>query len=75
MPEKTKRTRKNSTSKANQTYTQVRIDNDTFLKGKILAAIYDESFNHLMVRAIRKEIRHYEAQNGPLPKPATPEEK
>ncbi len=75
MPEKSKRTRKNSTAKTNQTYTQVRIDDDTFLKGKILAAIYDESFNHLMVRAIRKEIRHYEAQNGPLPKPAIPEEK
>lgn len=73
MLEKSKRTRKNSTAKTNQTYTQVRIDDDTFLKGKILAAIYDESFNHLMVRAIRKEIRHYEAQNGPFPKPATPE--
>ena len=73
MPEKSKRTRKNSTAKTNQTYTQVRIDDDTFLKGKILAAIYDESFNHLMVRAIRKEIRHYETHNGPLPKPATPE--
>ena len=48
---------------------------DTFLKGKILAAIYDESFNHLMVRAIRKEIKHYEDVNGPLPKPATPSEK
>ena len=75
MPEKTKRSRKSSTSKIGQTYTQVRIDDDTFLKGKILAAIYDESFNHLMVRAIRKEIKHYEDVNGPLPKPATPSEK
>ena len=75
MPEKSKRTRKNSTAKTNQTYTQVRIDDDTFLKGKILAAIYDESFNHLMVRAIRNEIKNYEALNGSLPEPATPEEK
>ena len=68
-----------STDKINQIYTQVRIDEATFLKGKILVAIYDESFNHLMirfmVRAIRNEIKNYEVLNGSLPEPATPEEK
>lgn len=54
-------------------FTQVRIDEETFLKGKILAAIYDESFNSLMVRAVRNEIRAYEAEHGPLPKPTRPE--
>ena len=66
--------RKAMVSKVTHTYTQVRIDDETFLKGKILAAVYDESFNHLMVRAIRNEIRTYEASNGPLPKPAVPKE-
>ena len=74
MPEKSKRTRKNSLPKISQSFTQVRIDDETFLKGKILAAVYDESFNSLMVRAIRNEIRNYEAVNGPLPKPTTPDE-
>lgn len=54
-------------------FTQVRIDEETFLKGKILAAVYDESFNSLMVRAVRNEIRAYEAEHGPLPEPARPE--
>lgn len=75
MPEKSKRERKASADKTSQIYTQVRIDEATFLKGKILAAVYDESFNHLMVRAIRNEIKNYEALNGSLPEPATPEEK
>ncbi|MBQ7594192.1 MAG: hypothetical protein IJU48_07550 [Synergistaceae bacterium] len=60
--------------KSRQSYTQVRIDDETFIKGKILAAIYDESFNHLMVRAIRNEIKSYEEINGPLPEPVTPAE-
>ena len=59
----------NPKSKCSQVFTQVRIDEPTFLKGKILAAIYDESFNRLMIRAIRNEIRNYEEVNGPLPKP------
>ena len=75
MQEKLKRERKTSADKTSQIYTQVRIDEATFLKGKILAAVYDESFNHLMVRAIRNEIKNYEALNGSLPEPATPEEK
>ena len=60
--------------KSRQSYTQVRIDDETFIKAKILAAIYDESFNHLMVRAIRNEIKSYEEINGPLPEPVTPAE-
>jgi hypothetical protein len=75
MPEKSKRSHKLSKTKVSQIYTQVRIDEATFLKGKILAAVYDESFNHLMVRAIRNEIKNYEALNRSLPEPATPEEK
>ena len=51
-------------------FTQMRLDEETFLKGKILAAVYDESFNSLMVRAA---IRAYEAEHGPLPEPARPE--
>ena len=69
MPEKSKGTRKNPIAKVNQSFTQVRIDEDTFAKGKILAAIYGESFNQLMVEAIKNEIQKYEAENGPLPKP------
>ena len=58
-----------SKEKSTQVFTQVRIDEQTFLKGKILAAIYDISFNRLMVDAIRHEIELYEEANGPLPKP------
>jgi hypothetical protein len=49
--------------------TQVRIDEDLFSKGKILAAIYDESFNSLLVRALAKEIQCYEQEHGELPRP------
>ena len=55
-------------------FTQVRIDEETFLKGKILAAIMDLSFNSLMVRAIRNEIKKYESEYGELPKPLKAEE-
>lgn len=58
-----------SKEKSEQVFTQVRIDAQTFLKGKILAAVYDISFNRLMVDAIRHEIELYEGANGPLPKP------
>ena len=75
MSKELKGRRNTDVSRTTHTYTQVRIDDETFLKGKILAAIYDESFNHLMVRAIRNEIRNYEASNGPLPKPAVPNDK
>jgi hypothetical protein len=49
--------------------TQVRIDEDLFSKGQILAAIYDESFNSLLVKALAKEIQSYESEHGELPKP------
>ena len=48
-------------------YTQIRIDEETFYKGKILAAIYDESFNKFMINALRNEIRKYESKYGELP--------
>jgi hypothetical protein len=50
-------------------FTQLRIDEDTFMKGKILASIYDLSFNTFVLRAIKNEIRNYEAEHGGLPKP------
>ena len=49
-------------------YTQIRIDEETFYKSKILAAVYDESFNKLMIRVLRDEIRRYETEYGELPK-------
>jgi hypothetical protein len=50
-------------------FTQIRLDEDTFLKGKILASIYDLSFNAFMVRAIKNEIKNYQTEHGELPKP------
>ena len=67
------RGRTSAPDKAKPIFTQVRIDEETFLKGKILAAVYDESFNSLMVRAVRNEIRAYEAEHGPLPDPTKPD--
>lgn len=67
------RGRTSAPDKAKPVFTQVRIDEETFLKGKILAAVYDESFNSLMVRAVRNEIRAYEAEHGPLPDPTKPD--
>lgn len=67
------RGRVSAPDKSRPVFTQVRIDEETFLKGKILAAVYDESFNSLMVRAVRAAIRAYEAEHGPLPEPARPE--
>ena len=60
---------KRISGKDSQVFTQVRIDETTFRKGKILAAIYDESFNQFMIQAIRNEIHRYEEANGLLPKP------
>jgi hypothetical protein len=50
-------------------FTQIRLDEDTFLKGKILASIYDLSFNSFMIRAIKNELKNYEEEYGELPKP------
>jgi len=53
----------------NTSVTQLRIDDETFGKAKILAAIYDESFNSFAKRAILEEIKRYETEHGALPKP------
>ena len=50
-------------------FTQLRIDEDSFLKSKILASIYSLSFNAFVLRAIKNEIQNYEATHGELPKP------
>ena len=55
-------------------FTQIRIDEDTFLRGKILASIHDLSFNAFVIHAIKDQIRQYEAQYGDLPKPIKSEE-
>jgi NRPS condensation-like uncharacterized protein len=55
-------------------FTQIRIDEDTFLKGKILASVYDLSFNAFMIRALKNEVKNYEAEHGELPKPIKLEE-
>ncbi len=49
--------------------TQLRIDTETFGKAKILAAIFDESFNSFVKRALLSEIQRYESEHGELPKP------
>ena len=64
-----KRGRGCSEGKVAPVFTQVRIDEQTFLKGKILAAVYNVSFNRLMVDAIKHEIDLYEEANGSLPDP------
>ncbi|MBP9957939.1 MAG: hypothetical protein KBF14_05750 [Synergistaceae bacterium] len=51
---------------------QTRFDEETYAKGKILAAIYDESFNAILVRALRNEIRRYEEKQGELPRQIDP---
>ena len=50
-------------------FTQLRIDEDSFLKSKILASVYSLSFNAFVLRALKNEIQHYEAEHGELPKP------
>lgn len=51
---------------------QTRFDEETFAKGKVLAAIYDESFNAILVRALKNEIRRYEEKYGELPQQIDP---
>ena len=53
---------------------QTRFDEDTYAKGKVLAAIYGESFNAILVRALRNEIRRYEERHGELPGQVDPED-
>ena len=50
-------------------FTQLRIDEDSFLKSKILASVYSLSFNAFVLRAIKNEIQNYETEHGELPKP------
>jgi len=50
-------------------FSQIRIDEDSFLKSKILASIYNLSFNAFVLHAIKNEIKNYEAEHGELPKP------
>ena len=54
--------------------TQTRFDEPTYAKGKVLAAIYDESFNATLVRALKNEIQRYEDRYGELPRQIDPEE-
>ena len=54
--------------------TQTRFDEATYAKGKVLAAIYDESFNATLVRALKNEIQRYEDRYGALPRQIDPEE-
>ena len=51
---------------------QARFDEALFAKGKVLAAIYDESFNSVLVRALTNEIKRYEAKYGELPQQVEP---
>ena len=59
MPEQSRQVRKNSLPKSAQLFTQVRIDDETFAKGKILAAIYGESFNHHIKFTSRLMVRGF----------------
>ncbi|MDR3280157.1 MAG: hypothetical protein LBT23_06570 [Synergistaceae bacterium] len=52
---------------------QTRFDEDVFAKGKVLAAIYDESFNAVLVRSLKNEILRYEEKYGELPKQVDPD--
>lgn len=53
------RTSDNNRIKSEQSFTQIRLSSELFRKSKILAAIYDISFNQLMVNALRHEIQKY----------------
>jgi hypothetical protein len=53
---------------------QTRFDEKTYAKGKILSAIYDESFNALLVRSLKNEIKRYEDRYGDLPNQVEPGE-
>ncbi len=51
---------------------QARFDEETFAKGKVLAAVYGESFNAVLIRALKNEIRRYEEKYGGLPRQIDP---
>jgi len=54
--------------------TQIRLDEYTYAKGKVLAAIYDESFNAVLIRALRNEIKRYEEKYGEIPRQIYPDD-
>ena len=51
---------------------QIRFDEYTYAKGRVLAAIYGESFNSVIIRSLRNEIRRYEDKHGELPRQVDP---
>ena len=53
---------------------QIRLDEYTYGKGRVLAAIYGESFNAVLTRALRNEIKRYEEKYGELPKQVYPDD-
>ena len=57
-----------------RTAMQLRLDEYSYSKGKVLAAIYGESFNALIIRAIRNEIKRYEEKHGGLPRQVYPDD-
>ena len=69
MPAKTD---KKSAAPLGRVALQTRFDEETYAKGKVLSAIYGESFNALLVRSLRNEIRRYENNHGELPRQVEP---
>ncbi|MDR1917315.1 MAG: hypothetical protein LBQ58_12170 [Synergistaceae bacterium] len=63
----------NSTNTTRRVAIQTRFDEETYAKGKVLAAIYDESFNATLVRSLKNEIKRYEEKHGDLPRQIDPE--
>ena len=53
---------------------QIRFDEYTYSKGRVLAAIYGESFNSVLIRSLRNEIRRYEDKYGELPEQIDPDD-
>jgi hypothetical protein len=66
-------TRETRSDLARRVALQTRFDEETYSKGKVLAAIYDESFNAVLVRSLKNEIRRYEEKYGELPRQVDPE--
>ncbi|MDR3355491.1 MAG: hypothetical protein LBO21_10660 [Synergistaceae bacterium] len=58
---------KKATAPSGRVAIQTRFDEETYAKGKVLSAIYGESFNALLVRSLQNEIRRYEDRYGDLP--------
>ena len=54
--------------------TQIRLDEYSYSKGRVLAAVYGESFNALIIRSLRNEIKRYEEKYGELPQLIDPDD-